>query len=275
MGAVYRAVHSTLERPVAIKLLPPEMAGSPEHVARFLREARVVSALQHPNVVLVYDAGEEEGRYYIAMELIEGQSLDRYLVDKERLGEDEALELLAQCLQGLAAAHAKGLVHRDIKPENLLLDREHRIHIADFGLVMESASTTCLTLSGVMMGTPQYISPEQADGAKADQRTDLYSLGVTFYYALTGQLPFQAPSAMSLLFKHKYERPIPPKEIRPRLSESTDRLLLWLMGKRLEDRPPNAEAVLQMIEAIHRGDGIPVPPKAKLPVLPDSMVAGE
>jgi len=270
MGAVYRAVHNTLERPAAIKLLPAEMAASPEHVMRFLREARAVSALRHPNVVMVYDAGEAEGRYYIAMELIEGESLAAHLEDRDAMEEEEALELLSQCLKGLSAAHAEGLVHRDIKPENLLLDKKRSIHIADFGLVMETASTTCLTVSGAMMGTPQYISPEQADGSKADQRSDLYSLGVTFYRAMTGQLPFQAPTAMSLLFKHKYERPVPPNEVRPELSDSTNRLILWLMGKRRKDRPPSAERVLEMIEAIRSGTPVPEPPVPELPVIPET-----
>lgn len=260
MGAVYKAVHTTLERPVAIKMLPPELADSPEHVSRFLREARVVAGLRHPHIVTVYDAGEANGRYYIAMELIEGQSLAGYIEKQGLLKEAEALEFLAQSLQGLAAAHAEGLVHRDIKPDNLLLDRKGQIHIADFGLVMEVSSTSCLTMAGTVMGTPQYISPEQADGEKVDERTDLYSLGATFYRALVGQIPFQAPSVMSMLFKHKYERPVPPKKLRPELSESVNRLILWLMGKRREDRPPNAAAVLQMIEAIRRGESIPLPP---------------
>lgn len=265
MGVVYKAVHTTLERSVAIKMLPPELAGSAEHVARFLREARVVAGLRHPHIVTVYDAGEVNGRYYIAMELIEGQSLARYIKEYGPLKEPEALELLAQSLQGLAAAHAEGLVHRDIKPDNLLLDRKGQIHIADFGLVVEVSSTSCLTMAGMVMGTPQYISPEAAEGEKVDERTDLYSLGATFYRALVGQLPFQAPSVMSMLFKHKFERPVPPKELRPALSESVNRLILWLMGKRREDRPPNAAAVLQMIEAIRRGESIPVPPNGVRP----------
>ena len=270
MGSVFKAVHDTLERPAAIKLLPPEMAANSQLVARFLREARVVAALRHPNIVMVFDAGEIDGRYYIAMELIEGKSLAGYLKFKGKLKEDEALSMLEQSLQGLSAAHAEGLVHRDIKPENLLLDKKRRVHIADFGLVMAARSKASLTDAGILLGTPQYISPEQADGEKTDVRTDLYSLGVTFYEALTGQLPFKAPNAMSVLFKQKYERPVPPKDVRPNISTGTDRLILWLLGKRPEDRPRNAAAVLKMIESIRNGKEIPEPPTPKLPSLPNA-----
>jgi hemerythrin-like metal-binding protein len=265
-GEVYKAVHDTLERPAAIKLMAPEMAASRENVERFLREARVVSSLRHPNIVLVFDAGEAEGRYYIAMELIEGESLASHLEKKGALKEDEALMLLSQSLMGLDAAHAKGLVHRDIKPENMLLDKKGRLHIADFGLVMEASTKTSLTVSGKVMGTPQYISPELADGEKADVRCDIYSLGVTFYEALTGELPFKAPTAMSLLFKHKYQKPTPPNKLRPDLSDGVNRLILWMMGKQPEHRPKSAEAVLQMIAALRRGEKIPPPPTPKLPV---------
>lgn len=269
-GEVYKAIHDTLKRPAAIKLMAPEMAASRENVERFLREARVVSSLRHPNIVLVFDAGESEGRYYIAMELIEGESLASYLEKKGALPEDEALLLLSQSLMGLDAAHAKGLVHRDIKPENMLLDEKRRLHIADFGLVMETSTTTALTISGKVMGTPQYISPELADGEKADARCDLYSLGVTFYEVLTGELPFKAPTAMSLLFKHKYQKPIPPNKVRPQLSDGVNRLILWLMGKQPDHRPESAQAVLQMVAAIRRGEKIPPPPTPKLPMQADA-----
>jgi serine/threonine-protein kinase len=263
-GEVYKAIHDTLKRPAAIKLMAPELAASRENVERFLREARVVSSLRHPNIVLVFDAGESDGRYYIAMEFIEGESLASYLEKKGALKEDEAILLLSQSLMGLDAAHAKGLVHRDIKPENLLLDQSRRLHIADFGLVMETSTTTALTVSGKVMGTPQYISPELADGAKPDARCDLYSLGVTFYEVLTGELPFKAPTAMSLLFKHKYQKPVPPNKLRPQLSDGVNRLILWLMGKEPDHRPESAEAALQMIAALRRGEKIPPPPTPKM-----------
>ncbi|MCW8133442.1 MAG: protein kinase [Planctomycetota bacterium] len=261
MGAVYHAVHETLERPVALKILPPEMSADPEYVTRFLREARVVATLRHDNVVQVYDAGAVEGKYYIAMELVEGASLGAYLEEKGALDEPEGLELLQQAAKGLATAHAKGLVHRDIKPDNMLLDKEHKtLRLVDFGLVMESTSTTQLTATGACLGTPQFMSPEQADGDKADGRTDIYSLGVTFYRAFTGQTPFNSPTVMNLLFKHKFEAPPDPRAMNPKLSENVANLLLTMMAKRREDRPQTAQDVAKLIDEIRAGKKIPPPP---------------
>ncbi|MCY3024101.1 MAG: protein kinase, partial [Planctomycetota bacterium] len=261
MGAVFRAVHGTLERPVALKLLPAELAGNPEYVARFLREARAVAALRHDNVVQVYDAGEEDGRYYIAMELVDGCNLLKYIEDKKPINEAEGRALLLQAAKGLAAAHAKGLVHRDIKPENILLGKDNILRLVDFGLVMESASTTQLTATGACLGTPMYMSPEQADGEHADARTDIYSLGVTFFRVFTGQPPFTSPTVMNLLFKHKFEAPPDPKAVRPDLSQDTRNLLLHMMTKRREDRPQSAQALVEMIEGIARGKPVPPPPE--------------
>jgi len=260
MGAVYRAVHGTLERPVALKILPAEFANNPEYVTRFLREARTVAALRHENIVQVYDAGEERGQYFIAMELVEGFHLGKYVDDKQRISEEEGLALLLQACRGLAAAHAKGLVHRDIKPENMLLGTDNILRLVDFGLVMESSSTTQLTATGACLGTPMYMSPEQADGELADARTDLYSLGITFYKVFTGQTPFSSATVMNLLFKHKFEAPPDPKTIRPDLSENARRLLLHMMAKRREDRPQGAQALVDMIEGIKLGKQIPPPP---------------
>jgi hypothetical protein len=259
MGAVFKGVHETLERPAAVKLLPPELAQNPEYVSRFLREARVIAGLRHDHIVQVYDAGAFEGRYFIAMELVDGTSLAAYLQEKNVLGEEEGVELFYQAAKGLAAAHSQGLVHRDIKPENLLLDKTHKVRIVDFGLVMESSSTTQLTATGACLGTPMYMSPEQADGEKADERSDLYSLGVTFYRALSGQVPFSSPTVMNLLFKHKFEAPPDPRKLRPELSESVANLLLSLMSKRREDRPQSAQQVVELIEGYRQGKKIPAP----------------
>lgn len=261
MGAVYHAVHETLERPVALKILPPEMSSDPEYVTRFLREARVVATLRHDNIVQVYDAGSCEGKYYIAMELIDGANLGAYLEQKKMLSETEGLELLLQAAKGLTLAHDKGLVHRDIKPDNMLLDKDYKtLRLVDFGLVMESTSTTQLTATGACLGTPQFMSPEQADGEKADGRTDIYSLGVTFYRAFTGQPPFNSPTVMNLLFKHKFEAPPDPRTVNPQLSQNVANLLLTMMAKRREDRPQTAGDVVRLIEELRAGKPIPPPP---------------
>ncbi|HEY3321361.1 MAG TPA: protein kinase [Planctomycetota bacterium] len=261
MGAVYRAVQEPLERPVALKILPPEYTNDPEYVGRFLREARTVAALKHDNIVQVYDAGEADGKYYIAMELVEGGSIQKFVDGKDKkISEEEGLNLLLQAAKGLAAAHAKGLVHRDIKPENMLIGSDNVLRLVDFGLVMESTSTTQLTATGACLGTPMYMSPEQADGETADARADIYSLGVTFYRVFTGQPPFTSPTVMNLLFKHKFEAPPDPKTLRSDLSQNVRNLLLHLMAKRKEDRPQTAQAIVDMIEGIKRGKAVPPPP---------------
>ncbi|MBI3828778.1 MAG: protein kinase [Planctomycetes bacterium] len=274
MGAVYHAVHETLERPVALKILPAEMSSDPEYVTRFLREARVVATLRHDNVVQVYDAGSVEGKYYIAMELVEGSPLGRYLEAKGVLDETEGLELLQQAAKGLAAAQVKGLVHRDIKPDNMLLDAEHKtLRLVDFGLVMESTSTTQLTATGACLGTPQFMSPEQADGEKADGRSDIYSLGVTFYRAFVGQTPFDSPTVMNLLFKHKFEAPPDPRVKNPNISANVANLLLTMMSKRREDRPQTAQDVVKLIDEIRAGKPIPPPPVFVSPLTSATQVA--
>ena len=261
MGAVYHAVHETLERPVALKILPAEFSADPQYVARFLREARVVATLRHENVVQVFDAGAEGGKYFIAMELVEGASLGKFLETQGSFEVPRGLELLKQAASGLAAAHAKGLVHRDIKPDNLLLSPDGRLlRIADFGLAMETSSSTQLTATGARLGTPQYMSPEQADGEQADARSDLYSLGVAFYRVFSGQPPFTSATAMNLLFKHKFEAPPDPRVYRPELPIGISHLLLTLMAKRREDRPQTAEAVVRLVEDLLQGKAIPPPP---------------
>ncbi len=259
MGTVFRAVHGTLERPVALKVLSTEFAANPEYVSRFLREARSIAALGHENIVAVYDAGEHDHRYFIAMELIDGTNLLKYIEEHAQRSEADCLALLRQAACGLAAAHAQGLTHRDIKPENLLLGRDGVLRIADFGLVMEAASNTQLTATGAYLGTPMYMSPEQTDGEEADARTDIYSLGVTFYRVFTGETPFSSPTVMNLLFKHKFEAPPDPRQIRRDLSEDVAHLLLRMIAKPRKDRPQSAQALVDLIDGLKRGEHIPPP----------------
>ncbi|MCZ7645437.1 MAG: serine/threonine protein kinase [Planctomycetota bacterium] len=260
MGVVYRAVHETLERPVALKILPPEFAQNPEYVSRFLRVARVAATLRHDHIVQVYDAGLFKGRYYMAMELVEGTSLGKYVEQNGPLSESEGLRLLLQAALGLQAAHEKDLVHRDIKPDNLLLDEKMNVRIVDFGLVMESSSTTHLTNTGATLGTPLYMSPEQVDGEKADARSDLYSLGVTFFRAFTSKLPFEGGSMMNLLYKHKFEAPEDPRKFKPDLSKNLSNLLLTMMAKLREQRPQNAADLADLVRKVQEGKKIPNPP---------------
>lgn len=238
MGSVFRSVHMTLGRRMAIKVLPAEFTRSPEYVSRFLREARTIANLNHPNIVLVHDAGEQNGIYYIAMELVDGASLAAVTRHSSRLPEPVALDFLAQSARGLGYAHDRGLVHRDIKPENLLINREGTLKVVDFGLVLEEASQSHLTRSGTFLGTPTFMSPEQCDGDVADARSDLYALGATFYCALTGHAPFTGSTALGIMYKHKFEAP-PPLD--GDISAQTSAIILKLLAKKREDRYQTAK----------------------------------
>lgn len=254
MGAVYRATHETLGREVAIKMLPTEFTQNHEYVQRFLREARAAAHLKHPNIVQVYDAGEQSGRYYISMEFVDGKSLAALLKERGPLSETEALRLMIQAAHGLAAAHAQGMVHRDIKPENLMLDKDGTLKVADFGLVTAIRKDENLTQDGAMLGTPAYMSPEQCEGLAADARSDVYSLGATFFRLMTGTAPFSASTPIGILFKHKHEPAPDPRSINPGLSESTALLLLKMMAKQQQDRFPSAGDVAAAAETIVRGE---------------------
>ena len=248
MGAVFRAVHTTLGRNIALKVLPIEFTRSPEYVARFMREARAVANLNHANVVGVHDAGEQGGIYYIAMELVDGASMGALTRHYKPLSDVECLNFLAQSAKGLGAAHKRGLIHRDIKPENMLVTEDGTLKIVDFGLVLEQTSDSHLTRTGTFLGTPVYMSPEQCDGDVADARSDLYSLGATFYGLVTGKPPFSAPTALGILYKHKFEAPADPRTVVPELSAHTGSILLKCLQKKREDRYQNCQELLADIQ---------------------------
>lgn len=253
MGSVYRAVHTTLGRPIALKVLPVEFTRSPEYVARFMREARAVANLSHPNIVNVHDAGEQNGIYYIAMELVDGASMGALTHYYRPLSEVEFLNFLLQAAKGLAAAHSRGLVHRDLKPENLLCSREGYLKIVDFGLVLEQSSDSHLTRTGTFLGTPTYMSPEQCDSETADARSDIYSLGATFFSLLTGKPPFHAPTALGILYKHKFEQPPDPKSLVPDLTEPSSKILIKMLNKKREERHQNAQELIEELEKAQKG----------------------
>ena len=192
MGVVYRARDAELDRPVAVKVIAPDLASDPGFRARFVREARVTAQLDHPNVIPVYGAGEDDGRLYIAMRWVEGTDLGRLIHERGALDPQEAADLIAQAASGLDAAHAQGLVHRDVKPANLLLPAAGRRHVylTDFGLAKRDGSNTSVTTTGHWLGTPDYAAPEQIEGRELDARADVYALGCVLHAALTGRPPF-------------------------------------------------------------------------------------
>jgi serine/threonine protein kinase len=244
MSVVYRARDVRLNRLVAIEVLPPELAYDPAVRTRFTREAQTSAQLSHSHIVPIYDVGEVEGIAYFVMGYVTGGNLATLLAREPRQPIDETRRIICEVADALAYAHTRGVIHRDIKPDNILLDRDTgRAIVTDFGIARAMEGGTRLTQTGIAVGTPTYMSPEQAEGMEVDGRSDIYSLGVVAYQMLTGRVPFTAGSSMALLLKHVTERPRPIAELRqdtPRLlRESVERSLM----KSPEDRWPTASAL--------------------------------
>ena len=261
MGEVYRAVHLRLKRTVAIKVMHTHLASNATFQARFLREAQAAAALSHPNIVEVYDFGEQAGNSYLVMELVPNGSLRTLLLQRAN-GQGWSLalglDLVSQVAEGLAYAHAQGMVHRDIKPDNLLLRslrapagapdaRQYTVKISDFGLARMVETAGDLTVTGVVVGTPAYMSPEQCQGEPLDGRSDLYSLGVVLYEVATGSLPFQAKTLSEAVFKHISAAPRPPREVRPDLPIELEEVILRCLAKRPEERYATGSDVVEAL----------------------------
>ena len=208
MGAVYKAQHLTLDKTVCIKVLAPNLSKDPRNIDFFLREARSVAKLEHPNIVKVYDFGDENKVYFIMMSYIDGQSLDGIIKEKGPFSIEAATDMLITVLEGLEHAHSKTIIHRDIKPANILLDQKGETHIVDFGLARSITEEKELTMAGEMIGTAYFMSPEQCLAAKVDHRADLYSIGATFFYLITGRYPFEGKTSIEVIHKHVSE-PLP------------------------------------------------------------------
>ena len=213
MADVYEAEDTQLGRRVALKLLFRRFAEDPDFVERFRREASSAAALNHPNVVQVFDRGEWDGTYYIAMELLEGRNLKDIVREYGPLEPAVAVDIVLQILRAARFAHHRGVVHRDIKPHNVIVDGEGRAKVTDFGIARAGSSD--MTETGLIMGTAQYLSPEQAEGHPVDARSDLYSIGVVLYELLTGVVPFDAEAAVTIALKQVSEEPVPPRRAQP------------------------------------------------------------
>lgn len=253
MGIVLLARDLKLDRPVALKVLPPELAAKPDMRERFLREARTAARLSHPNIVPIYRADDVQGVAFFAMAYVDGQTLAERLRDRARLPAQEAVRLLREVAWALAYAHARGVVHRDIKPENIMLERVGgRALVTDFGIA-HMAEASRLTQDGQVLGTVHYMSPEQALGAEVDGRSDLYSLGVVAYQLLTGKLPFQEQSAAAVLVAHATREPQSILDVAPELASEIPPALATVvarcLAKRPEDRPPTGEALSDALGA--------------------------
>jgi len=258
MATVYKAYHASLDRYVALKALHPAFNEDKSFASRFQREARVVAKLEHPNIVPIYDYAEHEGRPYLVMKYIEGDTLKARL-NQGPLSSEEINQIVDSVGSALAYAHKQGILHRDIKPSNVLVAPDGQIYLADFGLARIAQSGESTLSSDMIMGTPQYISPEQAMGKKdLDARTDLYSFGVMLYEMVVGQVPFNADTPFSVIHDHIYT-PLPlPHTVNPKVPESVERVLLKSLAKEREDRYEDVAILVQAFKDAWEEAGVPM-----------------
>jgi YVTN family beta-propeller protein len=249
MGVVYRAFDLRLKRTVALKLIAPELSLDERFRERFAREAELAIALEHPNVVPIYDAGDVDSRFYLAMRYVEGTDLRAILHAEGALDKGRALAVSRQVANALDAAHAKGLVHRDVKPSNVLLDAREHVYLADFGLTRRLDEQSAGAGEHRFVGTPAYLTPEQIEGGSIDGRTDIYSLGCLLYECLTGETPFVRGSRLAVAWAHLEEGPPSASDRRPELPRAIDAVIRKAMAKQPEDRYATCGALIEAAEA--------------------------
>ncbi len=259
MADVYLAEDQELGRRVAIKILNDRHAADDSFIERFRREAKNAAGLSHPNIVSIYDRGEAEGTYYIAMEYLDGRSLKELIVGRGPAPIKTTIDYARQILAAVGFAHKHGIVHRDIKPHNVLVSPEGRLKVTDFGIARSGASQ--MTEVGSIIGTAQYLSPEQARGAPVDQTSDLYSVGVVLYEMLTGQVPFTGDTPLEIAMKHLSEVPKPPSELRPEVPHDLDSVVLRALAKDPSERYQSAEEM--DADLVRVAEGLPVDPETE------------
>jgi serine/threonine protein kinase/Tfp pilus assembly protein PilF len=252
MGKVYRVEDKKIKGEIALKLIKPEIAAEKQTIERFSNELKLTRMISHRNVCRMFDLGEDKGTYFITMEYVPGEDLKSFIRRARRLDVGTAISIAKQICEGLAEAHRLGVVHRDLKPGNIMIDKEGNARIMDFGIA-RSLHTKGLTADGVIIGTPEYMSPEQVEGEEADQCSDIYALGVILYEMVTGRVPFEGTTPFSVALKHKSEVPPNPRTLTPQLPEDLSRLILRCLEKQRSKRYQSAAEVLSELDKIEKG----------------------
>jgi len=255
---VFLANDRLLGRQVALKVLSSRYAHDEQFVERFRREASSAAGLNHPNIVQIYDRGEAEGTYYIAMEYLEGRSLKEIIVKYAPLSPELLVSISVQIVEALRFAHRRDVIHRDIKPQNIIIDSEGRVKVTDFGIARAGSAST-MTEAGSILGTAHYFSPEQAQGQPVEAASDLYSLGVVMYEMATGGLPFDGENPVSIAMKHVHDLPPTPRSINPLIPENLEAVILRALGKRPVDRYLTAQAMLDDLRRVQEGQPVAAP----------------
>ena len=255
---VFLANDRVLGREVALKVLSTRYAHDEQFVERFRREASSAAGLNHPNIVQIYDRGEAEGTYYIAMEYLEGRTLKEIIVKYAPLSTELLVSVAVQILEALRFAHRRDVIHRDIKPQNIMIDNDGRVKVTDFGIARAGSGST-MTEAGSILGTAHYFSPEQAQGQPVEAASDLYSLGIVMYEMATGQLPFDGDNPVSIAMKHVHDIPAAPRTLNPALPENLEVVIMRSLGKRPVDRYLTAQAMLDDLRRVQEGQPVTAP----------------
>ncbi|RJP17067.1 MAG: serine/threonine protein kinase [Candidatus Abyssobacteria bacterium SURF_5] len=263
MGVVYKAHQVALGRMVAMKVLPQHLTTDTAFIKRFQNEARAIAKLNHPNIVQIYDIGNQDDIHYYTMEFLEGPSLDQIIYREGFMPLENAMNIVLQVARALDCAHREGIIHRDIKPSNIIIDRSKRAKVTDFGLALQERSTR-LTVDGSIVGTPEYMSPEQAAAEPASARSDIYSLGVVFYELLTGKVPFEGETTLMVLKKIQSLEPEWPRALNPEIPVEVEKVIQRMMAKKPRDRYANCQELIQDLRRLKAG--VPIQTRRKGPV---------